>query len=82
MSSEGSAKLPPASILPSSKENLTVGSASEVFDLFVIGGGSGGISCARRAAGHGARVAVAEGGRLGGTCVNLGKISHEMLPDF
>ncbi|MFP6777485.1 MAG: FAD-dependent oxidoreductase, partial [Alphaproteobacteria bacterium] len=33
------------------------------FDLFVIGGGSGGVACARRAASHGARVALAEESR-------------------
>lgn len=38
------------------------------FDYYVIGGGSGGIASARRAATYGAKVAVAEYGRLGGTC--------------
>lgn len=42
------------------------------FDLLCIGGGSGGIACARRAAEYGARVAVIEEARLGGTCVNVG----------
>jgi hypothetical protein len=42
------------------------------FDYFVIGAGSGGISSARRAAMHGAKVGVVEKGRLGGTCVNVG----------
>ena len=36
-------------------------------DLFVIGGGSGGVRAARIAAGHGARVAIAEEYRMGGT---------------
>ena len=40
------------------------------FDLFVIGGGSAGVRCARVAAGHGARVGVAEERFWGGTCVN------------
>src|SRR5262249_55778426 len=39
------------------------------YDLFVIGGGSGGVRAARIAAQHGAKVAVAEGYRVGGTCV-------------
>ncbi len=39
------------------------------YDLFVIGGGSGGVATARRAADTGARVALAESSRLGGTCV-------------
>ena len=43
------------------------------FDLFVIGGGSGGIRAARLAADLGLRVAIAEDYRLGGTCVIRGK---------
>ena len=42
------------------------------FDLFTIGGGSGGVRASRMAAGYGARVAIAEEGRFGGTCVNTG----------
>lgn len=42
------------------------------YDYFVIGAGSGGIASARRAATYGAKVAVVEKGRLGGTCVNVG----------
>ena len=42
------------------------------FDLFVIGGGSGGVRAARMAAQHGASVALAECAELGGTCVNVG----------
>jgi len=38
------------------------------YDLFVIGGGSGGVRAARISAGHGAKVAIAEEYRLGGTC--------------
>jgi len=49
------------------------------FDLFVIGGGSGGIACARRAASHGARVALAEAGRLGGTCVIRGCVPKKLM---
>jgi len=49
------------------------------FDLFVIGGGSGGIASARRAAGYGARVGLAESGRLGGTCVNRGCIPKKLM---
>ncbi|AKJ30290.1 glutathione-disulfide reductase [Caldimonas brevitalea] len=48
------------------------------FDLFVIGGGSGGVRAARLAAKQGARVALAEAGRLGGTCVNLGCIPKKI----
>jgi glutathione reductase (NADPH) len=42
------------------------------FNLLVIGGGSGGVRCARMAAGHGAKVAVAEEAAWGGTCFNVG----------
>ena len=49
------------------------------FDLFVIGGGSGGIAAARRAAEYGAKVAVAEYSRLGGTCVNRGCVPKKLM---
>jgi glutathione reductase (NADPH) len=49
------------------------------FDLFVIGGGSGGVRCARIAAGHGARVAIAEQRFWGGTCVNVGCVPKKLL---
>jgi len=49
------------------------------FDLFVIGGGSAGVRCGRIAAGHGARVAVAEERFWGGTCVNVGCIPKKIL---
>ena len=48
------------------------------YDLFVIGGGSGGVRAARMAAQRGARVALAEAGALGGTCVNLGCIPKKL----
>ena len=49
------------------------------FDLFVIGGGAGGVRCARVAAGHGARVGVAEERFWGGTCVNIGCVPKKLL---
>jgi glutathione reductase (NADPH) len=49
------------------------------FDLFVIGGGSAGVRCARIAAGHGARVGVAENRFWGGTCVNIGCVPKKFL---
>jgi len=49
------------------------------YDLFVIGGGSGGVRCARVAAGHGARVAIAEARHWGGTCVNIGCVPKKLL---
>ena len=48
-------------------------------DLFVIGAGSGGTRAARIAAGHGARVMVAEESRWGGTCVNRGCVPKKLL---
>ncbi len=48
-------------------------------DLFVIGGGSGGVRAARIAASHGARVAIAEGSRWGGTCVVRGCIPKKLF---
>jgi glutathione reductase (NADPH) len=49
------------------------------FDLFVIGGGSGGVRAARVAAEHGARVAIAEEDRWGGTCVIRGCVPKKLL---
>ena len=49
------------------------------FDLFVIGGGSAGVRCGRIAAGHGARVGVAEERFWGGTCVNVGCVPKKLL---
>lgn len=53
--------------------------AAPEYDLFVIGAGSGGVRAARMAASAGARVAVAEQSRLGGTCVNLGCIPKKLM---
>lgn len=49
------------------------------FDLFVIGGGSGGVRACRIAASLGARVALAEDARLGGTCVNVGCVPKKLF---
>jgi glutathione reductase (NADPH) len=48
-------------------------------DLFVIGAGSGGVRAARIAAGHGAKVAIAEDYRVGGTCVIRGCVPKKLL---
>ena len=53
--------------------------AREEFDLVVIGAGSGGLAAAQRAAEYGARVAVAEYGPLGGTCVNVGCVPKKVM---
>jgi len=49
------------------------------FDYLVIGGGSGGLASARRAASHGAKVALVEAGELGGTCVNVGCVPKKIM---
>src|ERR1700710_1814606 len=49
------------------------------YDLFVIGGGSGGVRASRMAAMTGARVALAEESRMGGTCVIRGCIPKKLL---
>ncbi len=51
----------------------------ERFDYLVIGGGSGGLAAARRAASYGARVALVEAGSLGGTCVNVGCVPKKVM---
>jgi glutathione reductase (NADPH) len=53
--------------------------ASDNFDLVVIGAGSGGLAAAKRAAGYGARVAIVEGDRVGGTCVIRGCVPKKLL---
>ncbi|MDN5937252.1 MAG: glutathione-disulfide reductase [Salinisphaera sp.] len=52
---------------------------AQQYDLIVLGGGSGGIATARRAAQHGARVALIEESRLGGTCVNVGCVPKKVM---
>jgi glutathione reductase (NADPH) len=49
------------------------------YDLLVIGAGSGGVAAARRASLHGARVAIVEAGRVGGTCVIRGCVPKKLL---
>jgi len=49
------------------------------YDLIVLGGGSGGLAAAQRAAEYGARVAVFEAARLGGTCVNVGCVPKKVM---
>ena len=49
------------------------------YDLICIGGGSGGIACAGRAVSYGAKTAVIEHGRLGGTCVNVGCVPKKVM---
>ncbi len=49
------------------------------FDLFTIGAGSGGVAGSRRAGGYGARVAICEESRIGGTCVMRGCVPKKLL---
>jgi glutathione reductase (NADPH) len=53
--------------------------SNDVFDLISIGGGSGGLACAQRAVEYGAKTAVIESGRLGGTCVNVGCVPKKVM---
>ncbi|GAB5390043.1 MAG: glutathione-disulfide reductase [Alphaproteobacteria bacterium] len=49
------------------------------YDYFVIGAGSGGVRSARIAAGHGAKVGIAEDRYFGGTCVNVGCVPKKLM---
>ena len=53
--------------------------SDQAFDLLSVGGGSGGLACAQRAAEYGAKTAVVESGRLGGTCVNVGCVPKKVM---
>ncbi|XP_069482270.1 glutathione reductase, mitochondrial [Ambystoma mexicanum] len=55
------------------------GTRPRTFDYLVIGGGSGGLASARRAAEHGAKAAVVESNKLGGTCVNVGCVPKKVM---
>jgi len=60
-------------------ETPTVIPRGSEFDFLVVGGGSAGFAAAIKAADLGARVALAEGGTLGGTCVNVGCVPSKTL---
>ncbi len=53
--------------------------SEQAYDLISIGGGSGGLACAQRAAEYGAKAAVIEPHRLGGTCVNVGCVPKKVM---
>jgi glutathione reductase (NADPH) len=52
---------------------------TERYDVLVIGGGSGGLAHAQRAAEYGAKAAIVEKGPLGGTCVNVGCVPKKVM---
>lgn len=58
---------------------MNAGNSGYDYDLVVIGGGSGGLAGAFRAASHGARVALLEPGEFGGTCVNAGCVPKKAM---
>jgi len=63
-------------------ENATENAAEKAeydYDLFVIGGGSGGVRCARFSAQYGAKVGIAEERYWGGTCVNVGCVPKKLF---
>ena len=53
--------------------------SDQAFDLISIGGGSGGLACVQRAAEYGAKAALIESHRLGGTCVNVGCVPKKVM---
>jgi glutathione reductase (NADPH) len=59
------------------KQRLSM--ANYDYDLFVIGAGSGGVRAARVSAAHGAKVAIAEEHKVGGTCVIRGCVPKKLL---
>lgn len=52
---------------------------AQQFDVLVIGGGSGGLAFAKRAAGYGASVCIVENKQFGGTCVNVGCVPKKIM---
>ena len=66
-----------------STDSITDSSAGSIqtfdYDLITLGAGSGGVAASRRAAVHGAKVAVVEGSRVGGTCVIRGCVPKKLL---
>lgn len=65
--------------LSSAAESAAAQSSNSKFDLLVIGGGSGGLACAKRAAGYGAKVGIIEYKPFGGTCVNVGCVPKKIM---
>ncbi len=61
------------------EKQMKLSMTNDHFDYLVIGGGSGGVATARRAAGYGAKVAIVEKGSFGGTCVNVGCVPKKVM---
>lgn len=67
-------------VRPRRHRNIIQGfNVTKKFDLIVIGGGSGGLAHAQRAAEYGVKAAVVESGPLGGTCVNVGCVPKKIM---
>ncbi len=83
MSAQDSAKSTKSAQTPKRTASRTSEASASIrtadYDLFVIGAGSGGVRAARIAASHGARVAIAEEYRVGGTCVIRGCVPKKLL---
>ena len=60
-------------------ERTKMNAENNHFDYLVIGGGSGGVASARRAASYGAKVCLIEKAALGGTCVNVGCVPKKVM---
>ncbi|SDJ36347.1 NADPH-glutathione reductase [Bradyrhizobium sp. Rc2d] len=69
----------PGALRPAAEASATSRETEFDVDLFVIGGGSGGVRAARVASGHGAKVMLAEEYRLGGTCVIRGCVPKKLF---
>lgn len=65
--------------LSATLSHLRTYAMSSHYDYLVIGGGSGGVASARRAAQYGAKTLLIEGNRLGGTCVNVGCVPKKVM---
>jgi glutathione reductase (NADPH) len=79
LSNVGAREMLATAPFPAAPESAGVSDAEFEADLFVIGGGSGGIRAARVAASHGAKVILAEEYRLGGTCVIRGCVPKKLF---
>lgn len=68
-----------AGSFPPAGVNTHIDTMTRHYDLLTIGGGSGGVAVSNRAASYGAKCALIEAGRLGGTCVNVGCVPKKVM---